>query len=113
MNIAFDKPAAKWDEALIKEGKIKEAQELCALALSGIPEEQRHYEPLGNLYLEFDGTKFDTSQYQRELDLERAVVTTSFTLKGVHYQRNVCIISGKPDHSRKNAGADACCQKDD
>lgn len=31
---------------LIFDGKIKEAQELCALALSGIPEEQRHYEPL-------------------------------------------------------------------
>ena len=139
MNIVFDKPAAKWDEALpvgngklggmvfgnpcteriqlnedsvwyggpqnrlnpsakeklpqiralIMEGKIKEAQELCALALSGIPEEQRHYEPLGNLYLEFDGTEFDTSQYQRELDLERAVVTSSFTLNGIHYQRQV------------------------
>lgn len=43
--------------ALIMGGKIKEAQELCALALSGIPEEQRNYEPLGNLYIEFDGTE--------------------------------------------------------
>ena len=75
--------------SLIMEGKIKEAQELCALALSGLPEEQRHYEPLGNLYLEFDGTEFATSQYHRELDLDQAVVTTSFVLEGVHYERQV------------------------
>ena len=75
--------------SLIMEGKIKEAQELCALALSGLPEEQRHYEPLGNLYLEFDGTEFAASQYHRELDLDQAVVTTSFVLEGVHYKRQV------------------------
>ena len=34
---------------LIFEGKIREAEELCSFALCGIPEEQRHYEPLGNL----------------------------------------------------------------
>lgn len=75
--------------SLIMEGKIKEAQELCALALSGLPEEQRHYEPLGNFYLEFDGTEFATSQYHRELDLDQAVVTTSFVLEGVHYKRQI------------------------
>ena len=75
--------------SLIMEGKIKEAQELCALALSGLPEEQRHYEPLGNLYLEFDGTDFETTHYHRELDIENAIATTSFTIKGVQYQRQV------------------------
>ena len=45
---------------LIFDGKITEAQELCALALSGLPEEQRHYEPLGNLFIEFDGTDYET-----------------------------------------------------
>lgn len=37
--------------SLLMEGKIKEAEELSALALSGTPECQRHYETLGDLYL--------------------------------------------------------------
>ena len=40
---------------LIFEGKISEAEELCTFALSGIPEEERHYETLGNLFIEFSG----------------------------------------------------------
>ncbi|MBR5416986.1 MAG: glycoside hydrolase family 95 protein [Clostridiales bacterium] len=74
---------------LILEGKIKEAQELCTFALSGIPEESRHYEPLGNLYIEFDGTETEYSDYSRKLDLSNATVTTSFNLAGVKYTRQV------------------------
>lgn len=72
---------------LIFEGKISEAQELCAFALSGLPEEQRHYEALGNLYLEFSGTGAEVTDYVRELDLRQAVVTTRFTMGGVTYKR--------------------------
>ena len=67
---------------LILEGKIAEAQELCTFALSGIPEESRHYEPLGNLYIEFDGKETEYSDYSRELDLQTATVTTSFVIRG-------------------------------
>lgn len=67
--------------SLIMEGRICEAQELCTFALSGIPEEQRHYETLGNLYIEFDGTETEYSEYSRELDLSTATVTTSFVMK--------------------------------
>jgi alpha-L-fucosidase 2 len=74
---------------LILDGKIREAQELCTFALSGIPEEQRHYEPLGNLYIEFDGEEMAYSNYHRELDLSNATVTTRFTLGGVTYTRKV------------------------
>ena len=49
---------------LILCGKIREAQELCTFALSGLPEEQRHYEPLGNLYIEFDRSEEHTSELQ-------------------------------------------------
>ena len=66
--------------SLIMEGRIREAQELCTFALSGIPEEQRHYETLGNLYIEFDGTETEYSDYSRELDLSTATVTTSFKM---------------------------------
>ena len=74
---------------LIMEGHIKEAQELCALALSGIPENQRHYEPLANLYLLFSGEKEEITDYRRELDLDTGKITVSFGRKGIHYKREV------------------------
>ncbi|MBR5973665.1 MAG: glycoside hydrolase family 95 protein [Clostridiales bacterium] len=74
---------------LIFEGKITEAQELCTFALSGTPEEERHYETLGNLFIEFAGKDTNVSDYRRELDLSTATVTTTFTLSGVRYKREV------------------------
>lgn len=81
---------------LIFEGKIQEAQELCAFALSGIPEEQRHYEPLGDLYLEFAGKNFQIEDYNRELDLDTAICTVTFRANGVLYKRQ--IIASYPDN---------------
>lgn len=78
---------------LIMAGKIRDAQELCAFALSGTPDQQRHYEPLGNLYIEFMGKDYelgsDIQDYHRELDIERAVVTTQYIKGGVNYKREV------------------------
>ena len=72
---------------LIFEGRIKEAQDLCALALSGTPESQRHYEPLGNLYLLFDGQNTEITEYHRWLDIAKAVATTTYKKDGVTYTR--------------------------
>ncbi|SEP65882.1 alpha-L-fucosidase 2 [Lachnospiraceae bacterium NE2001] len=74
---------------LIFEGRIKEAEELCTFALSGTPEEERHYECLGNLYIEFMGTTTEYTDYTRELDISRAVATTTFTMNDVRYTREV------------------------
>jgi len=74
---------------LIFNGHIKEAQELATFALSGIPEEERHYEPLGNLYIEFMGQETEYSDYSRELDISEAVATTSLCFNGVKYTREV------------------------
>ena len=74
---------------LIFEGRISEAQERCTVALSGTPEEQRHYECLGNRYIEFMGKETEYSDYGRELDISRAVATTEFTMNGVRYKREV------------------------
>jgi len=83
---------------LIFEGKIAEAQELCAFALSGLPEEQRHYEPLGNLYIEFMGKDFDlVTDYHRELDISNAVASVSFEKAGVRYKRE--IITSYPENA--------------
>ncbi len=73
---------------LILEGKPQEAERLAVWGLSGIPEAQRHYEPLGQLLLHFSGMKKDEiEQYHRSLDLNQAVVTTSFRHQGVRHQR--------------------------
>ena len=51
---------------LIFQGKIEEAQELCAFALSGLPEEMSHYAPLGDLYIEFSGKDYENiTDYHR------------------------------------------------
>lgn len=75
--------------SLLFEGKIKEAEELSAFALSGIPEGQRHYEPLGELNLFFANDKGEVTNYTRELDLTTGVIKTAFTLNGTQYTRSV------------------------
>ena len=72
---------------LIFEDRIKEAQDLCALALSGTPESQRHYEPLGNLYLLFDGENTEITHYHRWLDIADAVARVTYQKDGVNYTR--------------------------
>lgn len=73
--------------SLIFEGKIAEAQDLCMLALTGTPEEQRHYEPLGNLYLLFDGPKEEITDYVRVLDIENATAEVQFKRSGIKMKR--------------------------
>ncbi|WP_312876149.1 glycoside hydrolase family 95 protein [Paenibacillus alginolyticus] len=76
--------------SLIFEGKLKEAESLASLALTAIPETQRHYVPLGDLFLHFQ--TLDDNQvidYERELDLSEAVVSISFKAGKVHYRRKI------------------------
>lgn len=78
---------------LIREEKTTEAEELCADAFYGTNENQRHYQPLGDLHIwqsvgEYEG-------YVRSLSLDTAVCVTSFTSCGVKYTRT--IIASYPD----------------
>ncbi|SEV86319.1 alpha-L-fucosidase 2 [Ruminococcaceae bacterium KH2T8] len=82
---------------LIDEGKISEAEDLCALALSGMPDTMSHYEPLGNLYILLDiDPSTAVEDYGRELDLKNAVCRSSFTAGDVRYEREV--IASFPDN---------------
>lgn len=73
---------------LIFEGKPREAEKLAILGLSGLPESQRHYEPLGQLWLSFDELNQDGIEaYHRSLDLHKAIATTSFQHQGVSHKR--------------------------
>jgi len=73
---------------LLSEGRIQEAEELAAMAFSGVPESQRPYQTLGDLILRSDAEADCSEGYSRELDLERAVVTVRFTAARVRHTRS-------------------------
>jgi alpha-L-fucosidase 2 len=72
---------------LLLEGRLGEAHRLAELAFSGTPASQRHYMTAGDLLLFIDEDESRTCNYRRELDLERAVVTTSYERDGYQYRR--------------------------
>jgi len=55
--------------------------------LSGLPETQRHYVPLGKLNMAFRLPEGEVSDYERKLDLETGKVTVSFRLNDVRHTR--------------------------
>ena len=74
---------------LIFAGRLKEAEELAKLALSGMPEGQRAYQTLGDMNLYFNEDKVEYENYNRELDLNEAIVRVSFSSNGINYEREV------------------------
>lgn len=89
---------------LLMDGRVEEAEKLAVLALTGVPESQRHYQPLGDLILEFDysqgfdlgsrrhwgmTSKVEFSDYRRSLDLDNALITVSYKVHGVSYTRTL------------------------
>jgi len=71
---------------LIFAGRYAEAETLANQHLMGKPYLQTSYQPAGRLLLDFVfGTLF--SDYRRELDLKRAVATTTFVADGIRYRR--------------------------
>jgi alpha-L-fucosidase 2 len=79
---------------LIFEDKRKEAATLAAKQIKSNPINGMCYQPVGYLYLNFPGHEH-YENYSRELDLQRAVATTTYTVNGVTYKREV--FSSKPD----------------
>lgn len=71
---------------LLKEGKLREANELAVLALCGVPDSQRHYLPLGDLWIQFASVG-DISDYSRELALDRAIASVAYSADGYAYRR--------------------------
>lgn len=78
----------------IKEGRTKDAENICCDAFYGTNENQRHYQPLGDLHIWQDGTD-GYIDYKRQLDLETAVCKTEWTSGGVKYERSIFV--SKPD----------------
>ncbi|OMF29415.1 alpha-L-fucosidase [Paenibacillus sp. FSL H8-0548] len=74
--------------SLLSEGRLKEAHDLSVMALSGVPETQRHYMPLGDLQLVFRYADNDTIEsYSRELDVSSGIAAVSYSKGDIAYRR--------------------------
>lgn len=76
---------------LLFEGKIGEAEKLASMALSGVPESQRPYQTMGDLFMNFEIDGNNVENYSRELDIENATVTVKFSSVGINYTRRYFI----------------------
>jgi alpha-L-fucosidase 2 len=100
---------------MIFEGKYSEGQKLLEEKMLGTWTQA--YQPLGNLNLEFK-IQGEVTNYHRELDLKKAVVSTSFVNNGASFRREVfCsfpnqvivihLTCDKPGRISFNAGMDS------
>jgi len=79
---------------LLFEGNYREAAQLAEHKLMARPITQAPYQPLGDLWLDFEPHERDG--YERELDLDTAIATTRYGSRGVTYTRE-CFISAPDD----------------
>lgn len=73
---------------LIWEGKQKEAEQLANNTIKTKKSHGQLFEPVGSLILNFEGHDQYTDYY-RELDIERAVAKTTYSVGGISYTREV------------------------
>jgi alpha-L-fucosidase 2 len=79
---------------LIFEGKQKDAEKIANRAIISKTSHGQKFEPVGSLQLTFNGHN-NFSNYNRELDIERAVTKTTYTVGDVTYTREA--IASFPD----------------
>ena len=76
---------------LLFAGKQKAAEQLATESFMSIPVRQRAYQPFGDVIIDFEHeTELDDAirnAYQRSLDLDTAIATTTYRHKGVTYRR--------------------------
>ncbi|MBQ3599056.1 MAG: glycoside hydrolase family 95 protein [Clostridia bacterium] len=70
-------------DLLFKE-KYEEASALCTDTLLASPSRVRFYESFGEIFIDF-ADKSDYTDYRKELDLNKAIATVSYTKNGVKY----------------------------
>jgi alpha-L-fucosidase 2 len=73
---------------LIFAGDVVAASDLAAKNIQSERINGMDFQPVGNLEVTFPGLE-QCDHYYRELDLERAVATTAFTVNGIRYTREV------------------------
>jgi len=75
-------------QKLIFDGQYKLAHILFGRHLMGYPVEQQKYQALGNLIIQFP-PRGPATDYRTALDLDTAIVTTSYAIGGVRHTRQV------------------------
>jgi alpha-L-fucosidase 2 len=80
---------------LVNEGKYREAARLLSAKVMAKPLSQMPYQTVGNLQLTFAGTT-NFADYRRDLNLDTATATISYTSDGVRYTREV--FASAPDN---------------
>ncbi len=83
-------PALPEIRRLIFDGQLVRAHRLFGRHLMGRPVEQQKYQSLGSLVLKLEGSG-EVGGYRHELDLDTAVVTTTYTRGGVRFKREVFV----------------------
>ena len=78
-------------QALLRQGKVPEAERLALNGLSSTPCGMRAYQPLGDLILDFDDLSTDADCYKRSLDLETGSLNVRFIVGNAHYERETFI----------------------
>ena len=73
---------------LVFAGKYDDAAKLVSDKMMAIPLRQLPYQTMGDLYLDF-GTNAAPENYRRDLDLDTAVASVSYTEKGVRFKREI------------------------
>jgi len=73
---------------LVFAGKYDEAAKLISSNMMAVPLRQMPYETLGDLWLDFP-TNATVENYRRDLDLDTAVASVSYTMNGVHFKREI------------------------
>lgn len=71
---------------LLKEGKVEEGQRLAERSFFASTPHSRHYQPLGQVWLQFDNRK-QPENYKRTLDLEQALLQIRHEADGRIYER--------------------------
>lgn len=79
---------------LLTEGKQLEAQKLAQQEFMSEPLKQVHYQPFGDLYIDFKNHEKVTN-YKRVLNLNEAISKVSYSINNVDYTREV--LSSYPD----------------
>ena len=79
---------------LLFEGKQREAEAMAMKHMMSVPLRLEHYQPFGDLYLNFPGHNEGTN-YRRELHIDAAIAKVHYRIRGATFTREV--FSSFPD----------------
>ncbi|WP_243122162.1 glycoside hydrolase family 95 protein [Clostridium thermarum] len=98
-SVYYGKPVDRINEDALKylpvirqylfEGKLKEAEDLAIMALSGTPEGARQYQTLGEMYIDFYKQEGEAKNYRRELDISKAISSVTYSIEDTFYKREI------------------------